>query len=326
MPYRLKPTDADIPCAIRRIAAEQVAVALRALEDEALPLDGRIHAARKAVKKIRALIRLVRPGFAASGDELLQLRHAAAAVTDMRDSSVLCALLDALSRDAGLSGTDIEALRRPFQARLDDAREPARLAGAVAGFRQAMQGIGGRIPQWDISGDGFTFVRGGIERTWSKALRAKKEAIADPDPDLLHTLRKRVKDHWYQTRLLGPIWPELMIPRMQAADALGEMLGSIHDLDALVALLPRRSPSAKRITGVTLTSRETLMHRAVPLAHRLIAGRPKDLSGQWHRWWKVWRAQNAESGRETSGQALVDQRGRLLHPVERHKPAKARPL
>lgn len=301
MAYRFKPTDPDVPQAIRRIAAEQAANALKTLDDDALPFAQRIHLARKTVKKIRALIRLSRPAFADSDAELAHLRDAAASVADVRESQVLCVLFDALSRDARLPQKDLATLRAPLQARFSAAHEPDGLAAALDGFRKAMQGMERRIPHWDISGSGFPTIRPGIERTWSRARAAMKEAIADPGPEPLHTWRKRVKDHWYQTRLLCPIWPELMVPRYQAADALGEMLGSIHDLDVLTGILSSDTQAAQRMIGIAGTSREALLRQAVPLGRRLIVGRPDDLSGQLRRWWKVWRSQIAASGRQLPG-------------------------
>ena len=66
MPYRLKPHK-PIQGQVRRIAVKQFDLAAAALGGRGGPASGAIHEARKHIKKVRALLRLVRP---AIGDEI----------------------------------------------------------------------------------------------------------------------------------------------------------------------------------------------------------------------------------------------------------------
>ncbi|MCQ9933930.1 CHAD domain-containing protein, partial [Staphylococcus aureus] len=90
----------------------------------------------------------------------------------------------------------------------------------------------------------------------------------------LHEWRKRVKDHWYQARLLRPIWPAIMDPHVAAADTLGEILGQVNDL----AVLRDRLEAAPLEEALRSEARDlaglrhgALMAQAIPLGRRLLA-------------------------------------------------------
>ncbi|MEZ4569166.1 MAG: hypothetical protein R2849_02320 [Thermomicrobiales bacterium] len=61
MAYRLEPDEA-LDVGVRRIATEQVEKALAELDDSDLDRHATVHQVRKRCKKIRGLLRLVRPG------------------------------------------------------------------------------------------------------------------------------------------------------------------------------------------------------------------------------------------------------------------------
>lgn len=54
-----------------------------------------------------------------------------------------------------------------------------------------------------------------------------------PNAENLHSLRKRIKYHWYHLRLLKDIWPSAMKPLLRQADSIADRLGEDHDLAVL---------------------------------------------------------------------------------------------
>ena len=291
MAYAFKRDDATVEEAVRRIAGDLVEETLATLADDSRPLGTRIHEARKAVKKLRGLIRLVRSQFPDSRAELAALRTAAESVAALRDNDVLCTVFDRIARRAALPPQEKAALRAPFQAALDAARSPEALQTATTAFSAAFEKLATRIAGWRLTRGGFPALDPGLRRTWSEARTALKEAAGHTDPEAIHTLRKRVKDHWYQARLLAPIWPEMMGPHVTAADRLGEMLGDIHDLDVLAAgLADTGGPGAQHVIDAVQAEKGRLQATALPLARRLLAGSADDLADRWRKCWKVWRA------------------------------------
>jgi hypothetical protein len=64
MSYHLKRSDGPVQDGVRRIAVDQIDAAIAELDDKALDVHETVHQIRKRCKKLRGLIRLVRPAFA----------------------------------------------------------------------------------------------------------------------------------------------------------------------------------------------------------------------------------------------------------------------
>ena len=60
-------------------------------------------------------------------------------------------------------------------------------------------------------------------------------------PENFHAWRKRVKDVWYQLRILQPLNRTVLEEMAHDAEILGELLGSEHDLDFLRTRLEKES-------------------------------------------------------------------------------------
>jgi len=67
MGFRFEEKDAGLADGMRRIATEEVARAEAELADPDLPIARKVHQARKRTKRLRGLLRLLRPAFPAYG-------------------------------------------------------------------------------------------------------------------------------------------------------------------------------------------------------------------------------------------------------------------
>ena len=98
MKYRLKQSE-SVPEGVRRMAAGQLDKALEHLACQDGKRDKHIHEARKATKRLRALVRLVRRDL---GDEVYALenqcyRDAGQRPSGLRDATVLIETVDRLA-------------------------------------------------------------------------------------------------------------------------------------------------------------------------------------------------------------------------------------
>lgn len=286
MPYAILPDDPSVDSALRRIAREEAegALALARLTGD---LGPRVHAMRKSVKKLRGLLRLVRPVFPDAGAENAVLRDAGRGLSDLRDAAVQLATVSRLSE--GMPEDRRARLLAPFQAaaQAQDDRAAPQLLPA---FAAAMAGVRDRSDSWSLEAEGWDALEPGLEATWSAARKAMKAARKDPSPEALHEWRKRVKDHWYQSRLLAPIFPRLMDPHARAADELGECLGQINDLAVLRdRLMAAPLDHGTRSDALDLASlrHAALLSEALPLGRALLAGPATALTDRWGAWWKL---------------------------------------
>lgn len=289
MSYQFHANDADIETALRRIADEQFDGALGAAMGDG-PLPARVHEMRKSVKKLRGLIRLVRPAFKGFKTENDALRAAARGLTSLREADVNLGVLNRLLPEADLSPADAKSLRDAIAGVPAETQTATPAAEALATFGSRMSALRARAETWRVRKEGFDALAGGLATTWTQARQCMCPALTDPTTEAVHEWRKRVKDHWYQARLLSPIWPEAMAPHITTADRLGEALGDHHDLAVLIDLLTEMNgKGAKTVVILARKHQDALMDTARTDAQRLFADSADCLVGRWRQWWRVWR-------------------------------------
>ena len=295
MAFRVALGDADLSSAMRRIAAEEVVRAEAEAADPALSIEQRIHQARKRTKRLRGLLRLLRPAFPDYAREAKGLRHAARGLSRLRDRDVMIATHDTLIAETGAD----RRRHAPVRAHLTRARN--RIAahsdpeGALATYLAEMRALGARIPGWHLEGKDRAILRAGLARTWERARKAMTEAQETGEIEPLHDWRKRVKDHWYQARLLAPLDPARIKTQAKAAGALGEILGDVHDLDVYrlhlggpeaTGLNPERRAELTALADARIAGLE---RQAFAKGAGLFAQSPEDLAAEWAAAWKAWR-------------------------------------
>ncbi|MGI1662508.1 CHAD domain-containing protein [Palleronia sp. KMU-117] len=279
MSYAFSRSDKSVQAALRRIAIEQTEFGLARASDSG-PLPQRLHDMRLAVKKLRGLIRLVKPAFPDFRNEDAALRDAARHLSPLRDTHVVEITLTELAGDQDASGL------LPWEVH-PNAADPA---GPVAAYVRDITGLRQRASGWRLGAPGFDPVAAGLASTVRLARRRHREARENPDDETLHAWRTRVKNHFYQSRLLEPIWPEVMAPHIEAANRLGDLLGAHHDLAVLAHRLRRLSdPRATQMIDRARNRQVEIWAEADLLGARLFAEKPKALAARWGALWKIWR-------------------------------------
>jgi len=294
MAYHIRASDPSLTHALRRIAGDQLDRAIASAEADG-PLHPRIHDIRKRMKKLRGLLRLVRDGFDAYQGENRYLRDIARTLAPLRDAAVLVETYDTVTE------AEAEAIDRrttlPLRRALEAARETAaesedaatRLTAAASSLHAARRGAA----EWQVEEKGFDVLAQGIARTYGRARKAMARAAETRDAADMHEWRKRVKYHWYHTRLLSDIWPLKMDAHEEAADDLGSLLGDRHDLEGFTTAITR-SDLAEQPRRALLQAverrREALDEAAFALGARLLADTPDALTDRWAVWWERWRA------------------------------------
>jgi CHAD domain-containing protein len=275
-----------VPRGIARIVRGRIDHAIDELEGrtDSSPEEA-VHEARKDMKKLRAVVRLVRPEI---GDHVYRrenasFRDAGQELSGVRDADVMLATLGKLEHDIP-AGT-----RRDLHHALE-----AHKARAAGGTRQqasvqvvdALSTARRRVGRWPLDHDGFKAVSGGLERIYRQGRRGFRAAREEPTTENLHEWRKRVKDLWYHLTILRSAWPPVMDALADEAHSVSEHIGDDHDLSVLLAWAEEHAPaSGAAIEGPVAQRRAELQADAFEIGARLYAEKPRAFVRQIERWW-----------------------------------------
>jgi CHAD domain-containing protein len=292
MAYELS-FDETVGTTVRRAAREQLGGAAAGLANGAAHDRGEaVHDARKRLKKSRALLRLVRSDMPASRfrGENRALRERGRSMSGARDADALIETVDRVTeRAAGRVSTGaFEALRAEFVARAATERETeAALEDHAAGARA----LDARVADWPLEHCDDATLVAGLARTYTRGRDAFRRADRNPSTENLHAWRKRVKDLWYQQRLLRPAWPGMLKSQAAEAKHLSKVLGNDHDLavlDAAISSRPAHAPAAEAeveaLLEVIANWRAELLDEARALGRRVYAESPKRFRGRMRRY------------------------------------------
>lgn len=309
MSYRFQ-RDETIPDGVRRIAVEQIDGALASLADREADRHVVVHNLRKRCKKIRGLLRLVRPQCEETYQfENAQFRDAARKLSGLRDAESVCESLEALIERfrTQLQPAEFDSTR---QALGDRKREIAHtffdLDDRLAEFRSSLETSRVRIPSWPFVEKGFSAVAAGLKKTYGRGRDSMPTVGDDPAVEDFHEWRKRVKYHWYHVRLLRNAWKPMLNVQADELKQLSDHLGDLHDLANLRDTLlsdPNRYGTQKdlqTLLGLIECRNAELAERACRLGARVFAEKPKSLVRRFKRYWKVWRQQRESTHGESS--------------------------
>jgi CHAD domain-containing protein len=271
MPYHLS-KDETIPDGLRRIVREEVDFALehlRAKDDEG------IHEARKVVKKLRGIVRLL-----LFDDENIALRDIGRSLSAFRDAAALVETVDALVETAAALGDAAASVRAELVKRRDAVEHKGSQATAVRQAMAALRALKRRAVLWKVNGEGFSVIEPGLRKTYRDGRKALARAKKHPNPVNFHELRKRVKDHWYHVRLLEGLWTDPLEEREARLKDMQEWLGDDHNLVVLYGLMaaePGAFPDHGEVDALIGKRQRELREDALAAGEILYEKKPREL-------------------------------------------------
>jgi CHAD domain-containing protein len=282
--YRLEPGEPSSD-GVARIARGRIDHAIDALRGKTdhTPVEA-VHEARKDMKKLRALLRLVRGeiGEDVFARENTCFRDAARELAGVRDADVMLETLESL----GLEAATTWELRKAIQAHRETDGADSRVAAAqrmVAILKEARS----RVDDWPLERDSFAAFADGLERTYRRGRRDFRAAREDQSVEVLHEWRKRVKELWYHHTILRPLWPPVMEAIGDEAHELSDRLGDDHDLAILADWVRENTDAPAELFEAVDARRAELQASALEVGARLYADRPKAYVKRLKRLWQA---------------------------------------
>jgi CHAD domain-containing protein len=246
--------------------------ARRALADTGLSDAEAVHEVRKALKRWRALLRLLARPLGNQADQMrAEARELMRTLSGARDSqSALDALADLRKADVPFSATSMETIETRLTAMRDAAEQSS--------FTQEMRDRLARyfdyatlsLDRWPLKTIDF--------HTVARARQLMPDDWSDADPKHLHDLRRRVVEHRHQMDLIEPLRPRLGQVWAAQTKRLRNQLGACQDLAVLTNFTAPHQPLApwrSRLVSVIAARRASHLKTAERLASRLFAEKPK---------------------------------------------------
>lgn len=279
-----------------------IADARRALADSELSDAEAVHEVRKALKRWRALLRLLAHPLGEQAEQMrAEARELMRALAVARDAqSALDALADlrkeVIKTEPPLSPASMETIGRRLTA--------IKVTAEQTGFTKDMRGRLSRyldyatlsLERWPITAINFGTVADGLISTYRRARQLLPDNWAEADAEHLHDLRRRVVEHRHQMDLMEPLWPRLGQVWAEEAQRLRNRLGACQNLAVFTGLIAPHQPLApwrSRLLPVIEARRAAHLKTAARLAGRLFAEKPKAFR---RRIAALWSARRAKKG------------------------------
>ncbi len=263
-----------------------------------------VHEFRKAVRRARALLKLMRDimGTAVYQTLTTTLRDIHRSTSDLRDRDVMLKLLqdDSFAEHEG-AALLIEEIRA------DQTNNGAGNNGSGAHAREDAQGDAGgaddsgadRMPAALVEGSDrlsplvaiwasglprritWSMLSRGLSKTYRRAQRRLPAAAAESgksgDDEAIHDFRKRVKELMYQVELFAEVGHGQAQKHRKHLTRLSESLGGVIDMSVLEDYASQHPPQAAldKLIKTAISARKTHHRQAIKQAHKLLDRKTK---------------------------------------------------
>ena len=295
---------------IKRMAWEQVDQAIQELGSNELEQSERIHQARKRFKKVRGILRLVRPELGQRYSyENQWFRDAGRGLSGMRDAHVLIETFDTLLTHfdhqlnrAAFAETRTALVARSNTLALSESELDWIIGEMVANLNTALD----RIYTWPLSRHGFPAIKAGLHKNYARGYKGFHRAYKSPTVENFHEWRKRGKYLWYHIRILQNVWPDIMIGFRSSLKQLSDYLGNDHDLAVLGNALessPNEFGTHRNIEvllGLIKRRQAELQATARPIGMWIYAETPRQFIERMEHYWEAWQTEERQKFLDTA--------------------------
>ncbi|HEY5894985.1 MAG TPA: CHAD domain-containing protein [Chthoniobacterales bacterium] len=294
--------DESLRGGLRRILVEQT---IRLGEDIAGTDKDRktaIHEVRKRCKRVRGVLRLLRPhAETLYQEENVVFREVARKLSPFRDADARLEAFDALLQPPDCDGPRFSSIREFLTDTAQNGNSTNEFTSRIATIAKEAQDAQKRFKAMDFwEGDGFDLIEPGLRKTYKRGQQAMTMAYrGEPEKTAFHEWRKRVKDLGYQLQVLRELWPPVLKRLHKEVDDLGRLLGQDHDITVLQQSV--QDPVSGRVSKGDLSAfldfigkrAGELREQALPIGERIYAEESEDFTKRMRAYWHTWREEGA---------------------------------
>ncbi len=305
MSFQLK-FDEPVDAGWRRIVHEQIDNAVKLLHS-GKDVDAAIHETRKSMKRVRALLKLLRPGLSTADYKRENERYATIArmLSELRDEAILVQTASELAKRATgrtravaleIIGHVQRQARKPSGLNKPSNASPSARKRRVAEVIAALGRASKAVDRLELHSNSFAIVRRGLQRSYRAGRLGMKDAYESNRDESFHEWRKAVQAHWRHMLLLERAWPDLFAARIALAREMSDLLGADHDLFMLISRARSQRPSAAEADGVggliqlAQARQQEIREELRAKAAALFAEKPKGFVARIDSYWNAAKA------------------------------------
>ena len=250
-----------------------------------------VHNVRTTIKRLRALLRLIRPvvGETFFNRENARLRKAGRRLAVARDAEVSRETLKTLPVSGDPEKKQAVAAALAGLESKDGARTD--IGDALNEIRKDLEQTKRNLQQLQLVNGEWEVVETGLQDVYRQSRKRMDRALQDGGDEAFHKWRIRVKNLFYELELLEPVWPKQMDKMTSRLSKLQDKIGCDHDIAVLKGLL-RKTP--QRFGGTEAVERlircldgksRKLRQAAEPLSEKIFAEKPRRFVRKLGRRW-----------------------------------------
>ena len=284
-------SDVAVGEALRAVARDILAGARTAIAKADKSDAEAVHDFRRAMKRWRALLRLLEPFVGEDARRLRdEARDLAGALTGARNAqSALDALADLQKHGLALSPRSAATLRKRIEE-IARAAETTLNADMRLRLASALDAAETAIERWPLHLVTFDNVADQLTRFYRNTRDMIPEDWPAAEAEELHELRKLVVIHRYQMDIVEPLWPRFAKMWTGEAQRLRDRLGKHQDVLMLASLTGPHQPLARwrsRLAGDIAEQRAAHVAGSARIAARLFVEKPNTFRRRLDAMWRA---------------------------------------
>src|ERR1700730_8260962 len=212
-----------------------------------------IHQERTTIKRLRALLRLIRPAVdpAFFNREKLRLRTAARLLSFARDTEVALGTLKTLPVSNQIDQDSVRSVLSGFEVKVErpnDLETRAEVRRRLAQTRR-------NFHQLKLRGTEREILERGLRAVYRQGRNRMRDAIELGEDSAFHRWRIRAKNLYYELEFFESVWPKRLHRLVSRLSKLQDEIGLDHDVAVLRARLKKTpanfggSETVQRVVG-----------------------------------------------------------------------------
>lgn len=228
---------------VQKIVKTQIQKAIVESKHEDIETDKAVHQIRKRCKKLRGLLRMIRPILKDKklyDEKNRAFKEIASGLSGARDSKVLGDTYAKIVKRYGLDWQKYEEIASSIDAIKSETMSDEEIESMLTQTRQELHSHLGDIHRYKIKHTQDILDKG-VQKGYKKARNLQNEAARSLKSGEFHQWRKWVKYHWYQMQMLQKNSGCLLNARVNRLKLLADVLGEEHDITVFKEYLHKES-------------------------------------------------------------------------------------